>query len=42
MQIEFTLFVPFETWLVPIEDWYVDRYGPRRVVLVSGILRRRH
>jgi len=38
IQIAFTLFVLFETWLVPIEGWFVDRYGPRVVVFVGGIL----
>ena len=38
IQIAFTLFVLFETWLVPIEGWFVDQYGPRVVVFISGIL----
>src|SRR5215467_7964245 len=38
IQVAFTLFVLFETWLVPIEGWFVDRYGPRIVVLVGGVL----
>ena len=38
IQLAFTLFVLFETWLVPIEGWFVDKYGPRLVVLVGGIL----
>jgi MFS transporter, OFA family, oxalate/formate antiporter len=38
IQIAFTLFVLFETWLVPIEGWFVDRYGPKIVVFISGIL----
>jgi len=38
IQWAFTLFVLFETWLVPIEGWFVDRYGPRLVVLIGGIL----
>ncbi len=38
IQIAFTLFVLFETWLVPIEGWFVDKYGPRIVVIISGIL----
>jgi MFS transporter, OFA family, oxalate/formate antiporter len=38
IQVAFTLFVLFETWLVPIEGWFVDKYGPRIVVLVGGIL----
>ena len=38
IQIAFTLFVLFETWLVPIEGWFVDKYGPRIVIFVGGIL----
>lgn len=38
IQWAFTLFVLFETWLVPIEGWFVDKYGPRVVVLFGGIL----
>src|SRR5437660_3172524 len=38
IQWAFTLFVIFETWLVPIEGWFVDKYGPKVVVLVGGIL----
>jgi len=37
IQWAFTLFVLFETWLVPVEGWFVDKYGPRVVVLVGGI-----
>ena len=38
IQIAFMIFVLTETWLVPIEGYLVDRYGPRPVVLVGGIL----
>jgi MFS transporter, OFA family, oxalate/formate antiporter len=38
IQIAFSIFVLFETWLVPIEGWLVDRFGPKIVVLVGGIL----
>src|SRR3954469_13957225 len=38
IQIAFTLFVLFETWLVPIEGWFVEKYGPRVVVFIGGIL----
>lgn len=38
IQWAFTLFVLFETWLVPVEGWFVDKYGPRIVVLFGGIL----
>jgi OFA family oxalate/formate antiporter-like MFS transporter len=37
IQIAFTLFVLFETWLVPIEGWFVDKYGPQIVVFAGGI-----
>ncbi len=38
IQMAFTLFVLFETWLVPIEGWFVDKYGPRVVIFVGGLL----
>jgi Major Facilitator Superfamily len=39
IQVAFTLFVLFETWLVPVEGYLVDRFGPRIVVLWVGALR---
>jgi len=38
IQLAFTIFVLTETWLVPVEGWLVDRFGPKIVVLVGGIL----
>jgi len=38
IQVAFTIFVLTETWLVPIEGYLVDKFGPRPVVLVGGIL----
>ncbi|MBN8938296.1 MAG: oxalate/formate MFS antiporter [Rhizobiales bacterium] len=38
IQWAFTLFVLFETWLVPIEGWFVDKYGPRVVIIFGGVL----
>jgi OFA family oxalate/formate antiporter-like MFS transporter len=37
IQLAFTLFVLAETWLVPIEGYLVDRFGPRPVVMAGGI-----
>jgi MFS transporter, OFA family, oxalate/formate antiporter len=37
IQIAFTIFVAFETWLVPVEGWIVDRIGPRVMIVVGGI-----
>src|SRR5438132_13600882 len=38
IQVAFTLFVLFETWLVPIEGWFVDKYGPKIVIFIGGVL----
>src|SRR3989442_584012 len=38
IQVTFTLFVLLETWLVPFEGWLVDRFGPRLLVILGGIL----
>ena len=38
IQVAFSIFVITETWLVPIEGYLVDRFGPRPVVLVGGVL----
>src|ERR1700684_966904 len=38
IQLAFTLFVVTETWLVPVEAWFVDKYGPRVVVMFGGIM----
>src|SRR5438105_8524450 len=37
IQVAFTIFVLTETWLVPIEGYLVDKFGPRPVVLVGGL-----
>ena len=38
IQVAFTIFVLTETWLVPIEGYLVDRFGPRPVTLAGGLL----
>ncbi len=38
IQIAFSLFVLTETWLIPIEGWFVDKFGPRIVVIAGGII----
>src|SRR5277367_6550267 len=38
IQVAFTIFVLIETWLVPVEGYLVDRFGPKWVVLCGGIL----
>ncbi|MGO9466789.1 MAG: oxalate/formate MFS antiporter [Isosphaeraceae bacterium] len=38
IQFAFSLFVLVETWLVPLEGYLVDRFGPKPVVMLGGIL----
>ena len=38
IQVAFTVFVLVETWLIPVEGYLVDRFGPRYVVIGGGIL----
>src|ERR1700742_4529250 len=38
IQTAFSLFVLTETWLVPVEAWFVDKYGPRLVIMFGGVM----
>jgi OFA family oxalate/formate antiporter-like MFS transporter len=38
IQVAFTIFVLTETWLVPIEGYLVDKFGPRLMISISGVL----
>jgi len=38
IQVAFSIFVLVETWLVPIEGWLVDKFGPRPVVAFGAVL----
>jgi MFS transporter, OFA family, oxalate/formate antiporter len=38
IQVAFTIFVLTETWLVPFEGYLIDKFGPRIMVGLSGIL----
>src|SRR5205085_10752547 len=38
IQVAFTTFVLFETWLVPFEAYLVDKFGPQRLVAAGGFL----
>lgn len=38
IQVAFTVFVVIETWLIPVEGYLVDRFGPRWVVIAGAIL----
>jgi OFA family oxalate/formate antiporter-like MFS transporter len=38
IQVAFTIFVLTETWLVPIEGYLIDKFGPKVMVCGSGVL----
>lgn len=38
IQLSFSIFILVETWLVPVEGWLVDKFGPRPVILLGGVL----
>lgn len=38
IQVAFSVFVLTETWLVPVEGWAMDKFGPRPVVMFGAIL----
>jgi MFS transporter, OFA family, oxalate/formate antiporter len=37
IQVAFSVFIATETWLVPVEGWFVDRFGPQLVVAIGGV-----
>jgi len=38
IQVTFTLFILLETWLVPFEAYLADKFGPRLLVMIGGVL----
>jgi OFA family oxalate/formate antiporter-like MFS transporter len=38
IQGTFTLFILLETWLVPFEAYLADRFGPRPLVMIGGVM----
>jgi OFA family oxalate/formate antiporter-like MFS transporter len=38
IQTTFTIFVVLQTWLTPIEGIFLDKFGPRVLVLAGGVL----
>jgi MFS transporter, OFA family, oxalate/formate antiporter len=38
IQVAYTTFILLETWLVPFEAYLVDRFGPKLLVGVGGVL----
>jgi MFS transporter, OFA family, oxalate/formate antiporter len=38
VQWAFTIFIICQTWLVPVEGWFIDKFGARVVVAIGGVL----
>src|SRR5215472_350786 len=38
IQVGFTLFVLAETWLMPVEAFLADLFGPRRLMVAGSLL----
>jgi OFA family oxalate/formate antiporter-like MFS transporter len=38
VQFGFTLFIIFETWMMPLSGWFMDRFGPRLFMTISAVL----
>lgn len=37
IQVAFTIFVLVQTWLTPVEGYFIDKYGPRAMVAFGAI-----
>ncbi|MEZ5285742.1 MAG: oxalate/formate MFS antiporter [Vicinamibacterales bacterium] len=38
IQFAFTLFILFQTWIQPLDGWFIDRLGPRGFISAAGVL----
>lgn len=38
IQLAFTLFILFQTWVQPLDGWLIDRLGPRGFITAAGVL----
>jgi OFA family oxalate/formate antiporter-like MFS transporter len=38
VQLGFTLFIFFETWMMPLSGWFMDKFGPRLFTTVAAVL----
>jgi OFA family oxalate/formate antiporter-like MFS transporter len=38
IQVAFTLFILFQTWIQPLDGWLIDRLGPRWFISAAGLL----
>jgi OFA family oxalate/formate antiporter-like MFS transporter len=38
VQWAFSVFIVCQTWLVPVEGWFIDKFGARLIVAIGGVL----
>jgi MFS transporter, OFA family, oxalate/formate antiporter len=38
VQLGFTLFIAFETWMMPLSGWFMDKFGPRLFTTIAAVL----
>ena len=38
IQLAFTYFILFQTWVQPLDGWLIDRMGPRLFTTIAGVL----
>ena len=38
VQLAFTIFINFQTFVQPLDGWFIDRIGPRKFITVAGVL----
>ena len=38
VQVTLTVFIAIQTWLVPVENYLVDKFGPRWIMTVAGLI----
>ncbi len=38
IQLGFTLYILFQTWVMPLEGWLIDRIGPRVFITIASVL----
>src|ERR1700733_9128885 len=38
VQWGFTFFIAFETWMMPLAGWLMDRFGPRKFISFAAVL----
>src|SRR5260370_29530106 len=38
LQVKFSLLIVLQTFFSPLQGWLVDRFGPRRLIAIGGLL----